>query len=130
MKINNSETSLAAYARNYEKFESREAQALEVLGDQGLITSNELFQVVKETFPPNYRHNTHARLAGLRDKGLVREMGKRECSVTHETVTVWGLVPEGQQQEYRVEALRKKLDNARELVAKLEAQLAELTGQQ
>lgn len=126
MKVNVSETSRAAYRINKEGFESRQAQALAVLKEFGSMTSNELFLRIKHTFPSDYRHNTHARLAGLRDAGLVRECGKKVCDVTSETVIVWGLVEEGQQNEFRERVLIKKLHAAQQLVEKLQSEVSDL----
>jgi hypothetical protein len=127
MKLNESQTSLEAYRNNIENFDNRGDQAVAVLRQHGDLTSNEIFSKIENTFPLNYRHNTHARLADKRDEGIVFENGKRVCSITGECVILWSLVPEGQQKLYARAALEKKLLSAEKLIAKIQKQLEELS---
>lgn len=123
-KVNISDTSLEAFRDNRETFVNREAQALDVLRRHGAMTSNELFERhLKPTFPQNYRHNTHARLSALRDKGLVHVAGKRECGVTGLTANVWAVTPPGKERELAQASLRARLAAAERLVAQLRAKL-------
>ena len=121
-------TSLKAYAKHIEgSFKTRGEQAYSYLKQYGPMTSNELFEMVKHTFPTSYRQNMVARLGDLRDKGLVRQIGERTCNVSGELVYVWGVVPEGvSTTALKLEVLQIKLERAKAKVSELEQQIAEL----
>lgn len=122
------ETSLIAFNKHKDgSFVNRSDQIYEVLSKVGARTSNEIFDLIKNTFPNDkYRHNTHARLSDLRDEGKVRVTNKRECMITGEVVYVWEIVPSGEQKQHKIEALNKKLDNAKSLQTVIEDKLKKI----
>lgn len=83
-------TSIESYnkIREGSLLSERRLQVYEVLFEHGPMTANELFRILmgKTTITQS---NIHARLNEMREMGCVREIGKRECSVTNNKVILW-----------------------------------------
>lgn len=60
----------------------------------GIATSSEVFEYLKEKkhLGLRYDSNTCARFTELRDLGLIREVGERQCRVTGQTCITWAVV--------------------------------------
>lgn len=72
----------------------RRLEALEaVVFTGGNKTHNELQKWLCDTYPtlypPNYRNNMVARLGELRDRGVIRETGERECTLSGIRCITW-----------------------------------------
>lgn len=63
----------------------------DLLYRHGPATSSELFEHYKREYAPAFRYNMnlHSRLNELRDRGVVREVDKRECKASGNYVIEW-----------------------------------------
>ena len=86
-----SDTSLGAFHRNKDKLSNREKEVYETLirycTNYVGLTDQEITKLLNQS-DPNY---VRPRRRELVKKGIVFDVGKRECTVTHETSTIWGL---------------------------------------
>lgn len=78
-------------------FEKRRGQVYYVLYHFGPMTVNETYKKVAEVFNTGviaYYANSQARFSELRDAGAVEELGKKECSVTGNEITLYDVTGE------------------------------------
>ncbi len=66
-------------------------QAYDLLTKYGPATSSELFEHYKEIYKPSFRYNAniHSRLNELRERGVAKELGRKECAVSGHSVILW-----------------------------------------
>lgn len=67
----------------------RRWEVYDILFKHGPMTSNETFDYSKLNGVDGYRHNANARMTELRDCGVVKEIGTRQCSKTGRNVILW-----------------------------------------
>ena len=130
MKINNSETSLQAYAESKDTLDNQSQTVFVLLQKFPKSTANEIALLLEDSFPEHHRHNVQARLADLRDDGLVYnpdgEEGKRECRVTKRLVQLWDVVPESRRAEFKERAILKTIADLEISIARAKAKLQNL----
>ena len=83
------ETSIEAYRRIEAEglLSKRRAEVYRALFVHGPCTANELYKHMRS--PDILNTNIVTRLGELRGMGVAKELGARECRVTHQTVLVW-----------------------------------------
>jgi len=135
------DTSLQVYFRIKEDgtLSRRRWEVYDIVFNHGPITGNEIFKHCELQGVPGYRHNVHARLTELREMGVVKEAGTRECQVTGETAIIWDVTSnlptklekkksaKQQIKELSLEAMELRAENAH-LKALLEQRNAYING--
>lgn len=84
------ETSLEAYKeiRRNGLLKKRQLEVYTALFERGPSTATEIFYALSKSRNPSHS-NVTTRLGELRDKGVVREVQKRRCTVTGKMVIEW-----------------------------------------
>ena len=85
------ETSIEAYRQMAASglLSERRLQTFQILAEHGPMTGSEAARFFAR---PADRGATVARCGELRDMGVVREVGERDCSVTGKSVLVWEVI--------------------------------------
>jgi hypothetical protein len=113
MKI--AETSLAALLANRDYFENQAEHIAHVLAINPTgLTHNEIWAIIKPSYPKTIRPNVNARLSDLRMEGVAYVIGERVCTKSDERCNIWGLVPEMNRIAFRREALKSLINNLRD----------------
>lgn len=82
-------------------------QTYQYLYEFGPCTASELFYHSRKKRNPSHSNIT-TRLGELRDMGCVSEVGKRECTITGETVLVWAVNGEQPKKLEKTETYKQK----------------------
>ena len=120
------ETSIEIFnkLRDSGKLSRRRLEIFKIVCHHGPITAAEAFTHAGLHGNANYRHNTNARLAEMRQMGVVKEVGTHKCRATGNNAILWAPTGDFPSAEPRsgMKPTRKQLE-AR--IVELEAQVRE-----
>jgi hypothetical protein len=85
------ETSIEAYnqIKAAELLSQKRWEVYDILFHRGPLTAGEVFLVGKELGYSHMKNNISTRLTELRNLGVVKECGERECTLTKKNVILW-----------------------------------------
>lgn len=87
------ETSIEAFnkIRDEGLLSNRRMQVYTVLFENGPLTGNEVFELLKNEYNIQFKNapSIVSRLGELRNMGVVKEVGKKLCSISGMTVILW-----------------------------------------